>query len=117
MGSRLRGNDGGYEMISFFVLLGIVVCFSAILALALNFQWGLGGMVNFGLTGFYALGAYSSALLMLKAGGQHVLRHAGRDPHRRAGVRPGGARHAACRREGLLRHRHAGCRRNAAPRG
>ena len=55
-------------MISFLVLLGIVVCFSAILALALNFQWGLGGMVNFGLTGFYTLGAYSAALLMLKAG-------------------------------------------------
>lgn len=55
-------------MISFLVLMGIVVCFSAILALALNFQWGLGGMVNFGLTGFYALGAYASALLMLKAG-------------------------------------------------
>lgn len=64
----MRGNDSGGEMISFLVLLGIVVCFSAILALALNFQWGLGGMVNFGLTGFYALGAYSSALLMLKAG-------------------------------------------------
>lgn len=55
-------------MISFLVLMGIVVCFSAILALALNFQWGLGGMVNFGLTGFYALGAYASALLMLKTG-------------------------------------------------
>lgn len=55
-------------MTSFLVLIGIVVCFSAILALALNFQWGLGGMVNFGLTGFYALGAYASALLMLKAG-------------------------------------------------
>ena len=55
-------------MISFLILIGIVVCFSAILALALNFQWGLGGMVNFGLTGFYALGAYSAALLMLKAG-------------------------------------------------
>jgi len=55
-------------MISYLVLLGILVCFSAILALALNFQWGLGGMVNFGLTGFYALGAYASALLMLKAG-------------------------------------------------
>jgi branched-chain amino acid transport system permease protein len=55
-------------MISFLVLLAIVVCFSAILALALNFQWGLGGMVNFGLTGFYTLGAYAAALLMLKAG-------------------------------------------------
>lgn len=55
-------------MISFLVLMGIVICFSAILALALNFQWGLGGMVNFGLTGFYALGAYAAALLMLKGG-------------------------------------------------
>ena len=52
-------------MISFIVLMSIVVCFSAILALALNFQWGLGGMVNFGLAGLYALGAYSCALLML----------------------------------------------------
>ena len=55
-------------MISFLILMAIVVCFSAILAVALNFQWGLGGMVNFGLAGFYALGAYSSALLMLKGG-------------------------------------------------
>jgi len=55
-------------MISFLILIGIVVCFSGILALALNFQWGLGGMVNFGLTGFYALGAYAAALLMLKGG-------------------------------------------------
>ena len=55
-------------MISYLVLMAIVVCFSAILALALNFQWGLGGMVNFGLAGLYALGAYSCALLMLKGG-------------------------------------------------
>lgn len=55
-------------MTDFIVLMGIVVCFSAILALALNFQWGLGGMVNFGLAGFYALGAYSCALLMVKGG-------------------------------------------------
>src|SRR5207247_8546609 len=55
-------------MIPYEVLPGSRVCLSAILALALNFQWGLGGMVNFGLTGFYALGAYASALLMLKAG-------------------------------------------------
>ena len=55
-------------MISFLILISIVVCFSAILALALNFQWGLGGMVNFGLAGLYALGAYASALLILKGG-------------------------------------------------
>lgn len=55
-------------MTEFVVLMGIVVCFSSILALALNFQWGLGGMVNFGLAGFYALGAYTCALLVLKGG-------------------------------------------------
>lgn len=55
-------------MISFIVLLAIVVCFSAILALALSFQWGLGGMVNFGLAGFYTLGAYACALLILRGG-------------------------------------------------
>lgn len=53
-------------MISFIGLIAIVACFSAILALALNFQWGLGGMVNFGLAGFYALGAYAFALLTVK---------------------------------------------------
>lgn len=55
-------------MLSFLILISVVVCFSAILALALNFQWGLGGMVNFGLAGLYALGAYACALLMLKGG-------------------------------------------------
>lgn len=60
-------------MISFLVLLGIVVCFSAILALALNFQWGLGGMVNFGLAGFYALGSYACALLILKGGANTLV--------------------------------------------
>lgn len=55
-------------MISFLVLMSTIVCFSAILALALNFQWGLGGMVNFGLTGLYALGAYSCAILMVNGG-------------------------------------------------
>jgi branched-chain amino acid transport system permease protein len=64
-------------MISFLVLLGIVVCFSAILALALNFQWGLGGMVNFGLAGFYTLGAYACALLILKGGANTFVATAG----------------------------------------
>ena len=56
-------------MISYLVLMGIVLCILAIVAVALNFQWGSGGMVNFGLAGFYTLGAYTCALLMLKAGG------------------------------------------------
>lgn len=36
--------------------------FYVVLALALNLQWGLTGMLNFGVAGFYGLGAYTSAL-------------------------------------------------------
>ena len=34
----------------------------ALLALGLNVIWGFGGMINLGLAGFFALGAYASAL-------------------------------------------------------
>src|SRR5664279_1573926 len=40
----------------------------AILALGLNVMWGMAGMVNLGIVGFYAFGAYISALLTVKAG-------------------------------------------------
>ena len=61
-------------MLSFIILMSSVICFSAILALALNFQWGLGGMINFGLAGLYALGAYACAIfiLRLKIGGGDI---------------------------------------------
>jgi branched-chain amino acid transport system permease protein len=39
-----------------------------LLALGLNLVWGLAGMINLGLVGFFAVGAYVSALLSLKAG-------------------------------------------------
>lgn len=42
--------------------------FFMILALALNLQWGMTGMVNFGIAGFYAVGAYTSGLLSVDAG-------------------------------------------------
>jgi branched-chain amino acid transport system permease protein len=34
----------------------------ALLALGLNVIWGMGGMINLGMAGFFALGAYASAL-------------------------------------------------------
>ena len=40
--------------------------FYALMALGLNVIWGLGGMVNLGLVGFFGLGAYASALLTTK---------------------------------------------------
>jgi len=36
-----------------------------ILALALNLQWGQAGILNFGLVGFAALGAYTTAICMI----------------------------------------------------
>ena len=40
----------------------------ALLALGLNVVWGMAGMINLGLVGFFAFGAYVSALLTKKAG-------------------------------------------------
>lgn len=43
------------------------VSFATLLGLALNMQWGHAGMINFGLAGFYGIGAYTTAILS-KAG-------------------------------------------------
>src|ERR1700716_79044 len=40
----------------------------ALMALGVNVIWGLAGMVNLGLVGFFAVGAYVSALLTLERG-------------------------------------------------
>ena len=55
-------------MTAYLISMATYVGFFMILALALNLQWGMTGMVNFGIAGFYALGAYSSGLLTTKAG-------------------------------------------------
>ena len=51
-------------------LISIVTAagFFMLLALALNLQWGMTGMINFGVAGFYALGAYASALVTERLG-------------------------------------------------
>src|SRR5579875_2892804 len=38
----------------------------ALLALGLNLQYGYTGLINFGVVAFYAIGAYTSALLALR---------------------------------------------------
>jgi branched-chain amino acid transport system permease protein len=45
----------------------------AVLALGLNVMWGMTGMVNLGIVGFYGFGAYVSALLTVKAGAPIAL--------------------------------------------
>jgi branched-chain amino acid transport system permease protein len=44
----------------------------AILCLALNIQWGMGGLFNAGIAGFFAVGAYTSALLTTDATDAHL---------------------------------------------
>jgi ABC-type branched-subunit amino acid transport system permease subunit len=44
-------------MVSYLVTILSLVAIISILGLALNLQWGLCGMVNFGIAGFFALGA------------------------------------------------------------
>jgi branched-chain amino acid transport system permease protein len=48
-------------LVTIFIFVGIAI----MLGLALNLQWGICGMVNFGLAGFFSLGAYSAALTAL----------------------------------------------------
>jgi len=50
-------------MANYLLALGVFAGLYALLALGLNVIWGLAGMINLGLAGFYAVGAYASALL------------------------------------------------------
>ncbi|XEU24650.1 branched-chain amino acid ABC transporter permease [Tistrella mobilis] len=52
---------GGLETYAVFFLTSVGIY--AIVCLALNVQWGLSGQFNFGIVAFYALGAYTSAIL------------------------------------------------------
>ena len=50
-------------LVGFFIMVGIYGIFS----LGLNLQWGFTGLFNAGIAGFFALGAYTSALLTTPA--------------------------------------------------
>ncbi len=56
-------------MTSYLVTILILVSIATMLGMALNIQWGLCGMVNFGIAGFFALGAYTAALVALSGAG------------------------------------------------
>jgi len=47
---------------SYLIAMAVFGSIYALLALGLNIAWGFAGMVNLGLAGFYAVGAYASAL-------------------------------------------------------
>lgn len=56
-------------MTAYLITILIFVEITILLGFALNLQWGICGMVNFGLAGFFALGAYTAALVALDGGG------------------------------------------------
>ena len=45
------------------VFMAIFICIYALLSLGLNIQWGFTGLFNAGIAGFFAVGAYTSAIL------------------------------------------------------
>lgn len=58
----------------FFYLVSVLIAggIYAILCLALNVQWGMGGLFNAGIAGFFAVGAYTSAIVTTAASAKHL---------------------------------------------
>jgi branched-chain amino acid transport system permease protein len=54
-------------MLAYLTAMAISAGIYALLALGVNLTWGMAGMINLGLAGFFAVGAYATALLT-KAG-------------------------------------------------
>jgi branched-chain amino acid transport system permease protein len=52
----------------YLVAMAVTAGLYAIMALGMNVIWGMAGLINLGLVGFFAVGAYTSGLLTLKAG-------------------------------------------------
>jgi branched-chain amino acid transport system permease protein len=55
-------------MINYLVAMLTFAGLYGLMALGLNIVWGMAGMINLGLVGFFALGGYASALLTFKFG-------------------------------------------------
>ena len=59
--------------INFLVYLLTMIGIYGFLSLSLNFQVGFTGLINFGQVAFFAIGAYTSSLLVCKAGAPLIL--------------------------------------------
>lgn len=59
-------------LLSYFVFFLTFAGIYAVMALALNIHWGFTGMLNVGIAGFFAVGAYSSALITSTADPSHA---------------------------------------------
>jgi len=64
--------DQAYGIFLYVISLLTVGGIYAILALGLNIQWGFTGLFNAGIAGFYAIGAYVSAILTTAPTARHL---------------------------------------------
>jgi branched-chain amino acid transport system permease protein len=64
--------DQTYGIFLYVISLLTVGGIYAILALGLNIQWGFTGLFNAGIAGFYAIGAYVSAILTTAPTARHL---------------------------------------------
>ena len=55
-------------MENYLIAMATFACLYAMLALGLNLVWGMAGMINLGLVGFFGFGAYASALATKRGG-------------------------------------------------
>ena len=55
-------------MENYLIAMATFACLYALLALGLNLVWGMAGMINLGLVGFFGFGAYVSALATKRGG-------------------------------------------------
>jgi branched-chain amino acid transport system permease protein len=58
----------------FFFFVGFLIMggIYAVLCIALNIQWGMGGLFNAGIAGFFAVGAYASAIMTTAVSEKHL---------------------------------------------
>src|ERR1700680_3971381 len=66
--TRTKQTARRIEMENYVIAMGVSAGIYALMALGLNVIWGMAGLVNLGLVGFFAVGAYVSALLTRKLG-------------------------------------------------
>ena len=53
-------------MEAYLAAIAVIALIYVLLSLGLNLQYGLTGLINFGHVGFFAIGAYASAILALR---------------------------------------------------
>lgn len=60
-------------MTSYLIAMATLTAIYGLMALGLNLMWGMTGLVNLGIVGFFAIGAYTSAIITVDAHGPIAL--------------------------------------------